>query len=60
MWSVIGWLFLIASWIVPKYIFPNPGEERRRYMFAIALDVIAISFFLVGLFTHVHGPGCSH
>ena len=57
---LVGWLFLIASWVAPKWIYPMPDERRKKYILGMALSVTALVCFILNFFTHSHGPGCNH
>jgi len=58
--TIIGWIFLIASWIVPQRIYPTPDETRKKFTLGLGLSIAALVCFTIGFFVHVHGPGCNH
>jgi hypothetical protein len=58
--TLLGWLFLIASWIVPKLIYPMPEDYRKKHGLGLILSIVALVCFVFNFFTHVHGPGCNH
>lgn len=47
--NVIGWSFLVMSWIIP-YIMKQMNEENRnRYAVGMILSVVALIIFVIGL-----------
>lgn len=51
--NVIGWSFLVMSWIIP-YIMKQMNEENRnRYAVGMILSVVALIIFVIGLVVNV-------
>ena len=47
--NLIGWSFLVMSWVIP-YIMKQMNEENRnRYAVGMILSVVALIIFVIGL-----------
>jgi hypothetical protein len=44
--NIIGWFFLIASWVTPRFF---KQEKTKSYGLGIAFDVTSIAFLMVAL-----------
>jgi hypothetical protein len=44
--NIIGWFFLIASWVTPRFF---KQEKTKEYGLGIAFAVTAIAFFMLAL-----------
>ena len=44
--NIIGWLFLITSWVAPRFFKQN---VKRGHEFGLYFAVVAIAFFMVAL-----------
>jgi len=44
--NIVGWFFLIASWVTPRFF---KQEKTKGYGLGIAFAVTAIAFFMVAL-----------
>lgn len=47
--NIIGWMFLIASWVLPKKIFK---EQTQITKWKLILSSIAVCVFVTGLLNH--------